>query len=66
MTDIFDAATEIETLERTNSIRAVLNRSATPLPSCENCDDASVHVTDKGVRFRYCGPCAYEITGRTV
>ena len=66
MTDIFDMATEIETLERTNLIRAVLNRSVSPLPACENCGDASVHVTDKGVRFRYCVPCTYELTGRTV
>lgn len=66
MTDILDIASEIETLERANSIRSVLNRSVSPLPACENCDDALVHVTAKGVRFRYCGPCTYEITGRTV
>lgn len=64
--DIYDAATTIETLEREAAISAQLAASRTPLPYCENCDDAHVHVTAKGVRFRYCGPCAYELTGRSV
>lgn len=66
MTDLYDMATTIETLEREAAISAQLAASRTPLPYCEECDSAHVHVTDKGVRFRYCGPCTYEITGRTV
>lgn len=66
MTDLFDQSSAVEEFQREASIRAVLNRSIEPLPACENCDESQVHVTDKGVRFRYCGPCTYEITGRTV
>lgn len=62
--DIYDSATVVETLERENSIRAQLERSKTPIPVCENCDEELVHVTATGTRFRYCRGCTFELTGR--
>lgn len=66
MTDLYDMATAIETLEREAAISAQLSKARTPLPYCEHCNHLYVHVTTKGVRYRYCGPCTYELTGRTV
>ncbi len=64
MTDIYDAATTIETLEREAAISAQLAASTTPLPYCEGCPSEHVHVTDKGTRLRYCRGCTFELTGR--
>ena len=66
MTDFFDQSSAVEEFQREAAISAQLASFRTPLPYCEECDDNHVHVTDKGVRFRYCGPCTYELTGRTV
>lgn len=66
MTDFFDQSSAVEEFQREAAISAQLAASRTPIPYCEECDENRVHVTDKGVRFRYFGPCTYEITGRTV
>lgn len=66
MSDIIDAAATLEAMERESAIRAQLQRSRTPVPYCEECDDNLVHVTPTGTRFRYCADCTFDITGVTV
>ena len=59
MTDIIDAASEIESLERAS---ALSRHAARPRPVllCEACEEKPVHVTDKGTHWRFCPDCAEE------
>lgn len=64
MTDIFDAASDIEALERDAAIANHANRTRGPVPHCEECEEQLVFVSESGVRWRYCAPCLAVWMGR--
>lgn len=65
--DFADAASDAETYHLELALRQQANRAtSTPLPLCEECREKYVHVTALGTRFRYCGGCTYDLTGRKV
>lgn len=67
MTDFADMGSEAADYHLELALRQQANRAATtPLPLCEECREKYVHVTALGTRFRYCGGCTYDLTGRKV
>lgn len=67
MSDFCDSASDAETYHLELALRQQANRAiSTPLPLCEECREKYVHVTALGTRFRYCGGCTYDLTGRKV
>lgn len=63
MSDDLDIAADRAELERAHLIAAHARRTQSPIPLCEECDERHVHVTAKGLRWRYCAPCGEAITG---
>lgn len=61
--DELDLAADRAELERSFSIAAHARRAITPIPLCTECDERHVHVTTKGVRWKYCAPCAEDVLG---
>jgi hypothetical protein len=61
--DELDLAADRAELERASLVAAHARRAITPIPVCEECDERHVHVTGTGLRWRYCAPCAFDLTG---
>lgn len=63
MTDFCDAASDLSDYHLALSLRQHANRcnKPVPLPECEYCENATVHVFANGARSKYCFDCQEEI-----
>jgi len=52
--DALDIAADRAELERATAVARHLQRPSGPVPLCEECADAPVHVTASGTRWRFC------------
>lgn len=63
MSDFCDAASDLSDYHLALSLRQHANRcnKPAPLPECEFCESATVHVFSSGVRSKYCADCIEEL-----